>query len=193
MSLPPLILASVSPRRSELLATLGLPFTVVASQAEELAAEYLTARELAMVNAHRKARVVAKRHPDALVLGADTVVVLGDRFFGKPADMAEARGMLRALSGKTHQVVTGMALIHLRGYWERLVAEMTEVRFRTLSEGEIRGYLERIQPLDKAGAYAIQDYGELIVEEVRGSFTNVIGLPMELLKEALGGREAHSA
>jgi septum formation protein len=165
---------------------LGLPFTVVASRVEELAADYLTAREMAMVNAHRKARAVAKRHPDALVLGADTVVALGDQVFGKPMDMAEARGMLRALSGRSHQVITGMALMHLRGYRERLVAEVTGVRFRALSDDEILAYLERIQPLDKAGAYAIQDHGELIVEEVKGSFTNVVGLPLELLREVLG-------
>jgi len=175
----------LSPRRCELLRPLGLPFTVVPSKALELHADHLTVRELALVNAHRKARAVAKEHADALVLGADTLVSLGTRLFGKPKDLAEAKAMLTALSGLTHQVITGVALIHLRQHHERLFAETTHVRFRSLTEAEVEAYLDRIQPLDKAGAYAIQEFGELLVEEVTGSRTNVIGLPVERLQAEL--------
>jgi len=110
---------------------------------------------------------------------------LGTRVFGKPEDLAGARAMLRALAGRTHQVVTGVALIHLRQHHERLFAETTDVRFRALSDAEILAYLGRIQPLDKAGAYAIQEYGELLVEDVTGSRANVIGLPLERLRAEL--------
>jgi septum formation protein len=182
---PPLILASLSPRRSELLRPLGLPFTVVPSNRPELHGTHLTVRELAMVNAHRKARAVAKEHPDALVLGADTLVSLGTSLFGKPKDLTEAKTMLGTLAGRTHQVVTGVALIHLRQQRERLFTETTDVRFRDLTGSEIDAYLEQIQPLDKAGAYAIQEYGELLVESISGSRTNVIGLPMERLQAEL--------
>lgn len=185
MNLPSLILASASPRRSELLRPLGVPFTVVPSEVPELQTEHLTARELGLINAHRKARTVAKEHPDNLVLGADTLVCLDNRVFGKPRDRVEAARMLAALAGRTHQVVTGLCLIHLRAHRERLFAEITDVRFRPLSETEIQAYLERIHPLDKAGAYAIQEFGEMIVEEVNGSYTNVIGLPIERVQAEL--------
>lgn len=180
-----LILASASPRRAELLRELGLGFTVVPSDAVELESGHLTARELAQLNAHRKARSVAKRHPDALVLGADTVVVLGTKLYGKPRDREDAARMLGELEGRTHQVVTGLSLIHLREHRERLVAERTDVRFRSLTRAEIGRYLDRIDPLDKAGAYAIQEFGELLVEEIVGSFTNVVGLPVERLQAEL--------
>jgi septum formation protein len=185
MSLPPVILASTSPRRSELLLQLGLAFTVVASDSDEVESEHLTARELALINAHRKARSVAKKHPDALVLGADTVVSLGGKLLGKPKNADEAKSMLASLQGQTHQVVTGVSLARLRDHRERLVSDLTDVRFRELTEAEIIRYLDQINPLDKAGAYAIQEHGELIVEEITGSFSNVMGLPMERLKAEL--------
>jgi septum formation protein len=182
MKLSRLILASASPRRSELLRGLGLRFAVVASDAGELESEHLTARELSLVNAHRKARAVAKRYPDATVLGADTVVSTESRIYGKPRDREEAFGMLTALQGRTHQVITGVCLVHLREHRERLFAEITEVRFRGLDDAAIRRYLEQVNPLDKAGGYAIQEHGDWIIEEISGSFTNVIGLPIERLR-----------
>jgi septum formation protein len=185
MKWPVLILASTSPRRAELLRERGIRFTVVPSDAVELDSEHLTARELAQLNAHRKARSVAKRHPDALVLGADTVVVLGTVLYGKPRDRQDAARMLGELEGRTHQVVTGICLIHLREHHERLLAERTDVRFRPLSQTDIGRYLDRIDPLDKAGAYAIQEFGELLVEEISGSYTNVVGLPVERLEAEL--------
>lgn len=185
MRLPPVILASASPRRSELLRQIGLSFQVVVSQMPEAHHEFLTTRELCQVNAHRKTRAVAKRHPDALVLGADTLVCLGMRLFGKPADRSEAAAMLRALQGQTHQVVTGVCMIHLRDHREQLFAETTDVRFRTLDETAIDRYLALVDPLDKAGAYAIQEHGELIIEEIAGSFSNVVGLPLERVQAEL--------
>lgn len=185
MQWPELILASVSPRRAELLRELGVSFTVAPSNVPEADSDFLTPWELAQLNAHRKARAVAKQNPDALVLGADTVVVLGSVVYGKPVDRDDARRMLTELAGRTHQVVTGISLIHLRRHRERLVAETTDVRFRSLHPTDIGRYLERIDPLDKAGAYAIQESGELVVEEIFGSFTNVVGLPVEKLESEL--------
>lgn len=185
MKRPSLILASASPRRAELLRQMGLPFRVVVSHVPEVHAEEFTARELAQINAHRKARAVAKHHPDALVLGADTLVYLGTRLFGKPADRADAARMLQALAGHTHQVVTGVCLVCLRDHRERLFTEVTDVRFRPLDRAEIRRYLALVNPLDKAGAYAVQEHGELIVEELNGSLTNVVGLPVECLQAEL--------
>ncbi len=187
MNLPPLILASASPRRAELLRELGVDFHVLPSDAPEVAHDELSPQELCQLNAHRKARAVAKKHLDAVVLGADTLVFLDREILGKPADLDDARRMLERLQGCTHQVVTGVSLIHLRSHREHLFAVSTDVRFRALNDAQIRNYLAKINPLDKAGAYAIQDHGELIVEEISGSFTNIVGLPLERVEAELGG------
>jgi septum formation protein len=183
MNLPPLILASSSPRRSELLRVLGVEFKVVSSDATEVHHEHLTAKEICQLNAYRKARAVAKRFPDALVLGADTLVYLDTKLFGKPATRAEAFDMLRQLQGREHEVVTGVCLIHLRGHRQSMFAESTRVKFHTLKAKDIRSYLAHIDPLDKAGAYAIQEHGGRIVQNISGSMSNVIGLPLERLSE----------
>ena len=185
MNLPPLILASVSPRRKELLSQLGVEFSVVPCKAEELHDEQLTAWEISQLNACRKARAVAKHFPDALVLGADTLVYLGATLFGKPASRAAAVQMLEQLQGKTHQVVTGLCLLHLRGHRQKVFADVTDVTFHPLTRKQIERYLAEINPLDKAGAYAIQDNGEWIVENISGSFSNVVGLPVRRLREEL--------
>ncbi len=185
MSLPPVILASASPRRKELLEHIGIAFAVVPSHTAESETEMLTAAEIAQLNAYRKARVIAKQHPDALVIGVDTVVALGTRLFAKPVDLADAERMLAELSGKSHEVVSGVCLIHLRKHRQVLFSDHTEVTFRPLNRAQIRRYLSFIKPLDKAGAYAIQDHGELIVERVDGSLTNVVGLPLAKLEEEL--------
>lgn len=182
MALPKLILASASPRRSELVRRLNLEFQVIASNAPEVLHEQLTASELAQINAYRKARSVSKRFPDYLVIGADTVVSLAGTLFGKPANLAEAQRMLQELQGNTHQVVTGVSLIHLRRRRERLFAEITDVTFRSLTAEQIDRYLSSINPLDKAGAYAIQEGGDAFVQDVAGSYFNVVGLPLERLK-----------
>ncbi len=185
MKLPPLILASASPRRAELLRQLELEFEVVSGDAKETFDDQLSPLELCQLNAHRKARAVAKIIPDALVLGADTLVFLGREIFGKPRNFAEAKQMLMKLQGRTHQVVTGVSLIHLRAHRERIFAVSTDVTFLPLSAEQISDYLSKINPLDKAGAYAIQEHGDKIVGEISGSFSNVVGLPLERLREVL--------
>jgi len=185
VKLPPLILASASPRRAELLRQLQPQFQVVPSDATEILDDQLSPQELCQLNAHRKARAVAKKISDALVLGADTLVFLGSEILGKPANLSEAERMLASLQGKTHQVVTGVSLIHLRGHRERLFAVSTDVTFRPLDKRQISDYLSKINPLDKAGAYAIQEHGDLIVSEISGSFSNVVGLPVEQLQAEL--------
>jgi septum formation protein len=179
--LPPLILASASPRRTELLRQLNVEFKVVPGDVAEIHHEQMTARELCQVNAYRKARAVAKRFPDALVLAADTLVHLEAALFGKPATLEEAYQMLERLQGCTHHVVTGTCLLHLRRHRQAVFAESTAVTFRPLDEVNIRRYLSRVNPLDKAGAYAIQEEGDMIVEKIAGSYTNVVGLPIERL------------
>lgn len=185
MKLPHLVLASASPRRSALLKQLGVPFEVIVASADEISPKYLSPHEVCQVNAHRKARAVARQHADALVLGADTVVALGTTIFGKPRDAADARRMLRALSGQTHQVITGVALMHLAAQRERLFAVSTTVVFRKLTAAQISEYVANVHTLDKAGAYAIQEHGEMIIEQINGSFSNVVGLPLERLEKEL--------
>jgi septum formation protein len=181
-----LVLASASPRRRELLAILGLPFEVLASEVDESlpsgeAPECSVAR-LAVA----KAEAGAERRPDALVLGADTLVVLDGFVFGKPRDAAQARSMLRGLSGRTHRVWTGIAVAGAgTPTLERVVG--AEVTFRAISDQEIEAYVATGEPLDKAGAYAIQGRASAFVTELRGELSTVVGLPMsatiELLRE----------
>ena len=185
MKRPPLILASASPRRAELLKLLRVEFRIIPSDATEVAHEHLTPLEICQLNAHRKARAVAKKIPDALVIGADTLVFLDNKILGKPRNRADARRMLARLQGRTHQVVTGVSLIQLRTHRERVFAISTDVLFHPLDAGQIRDYLSRINPLDKAGAYAIQESGEKIISEISGSYSNVVGLPVERLREEL--------
>lgn len=187
MNAPPLILASASPRRADLLRQFVADFEVVPSDAPEVHDEQLTAWEMAQINAYRKARAVAKKCPDALVLGADTLVYLDreTKLFGKPASRADAERMLSELQGRVHAVITGVCLLHLRGHWQRVFSEWTDVKFHPLTPGQIKDYLALINPLDKAGAYAIQEHGERIVAEIFGSYSNVVGLPVEKVREEL--------
>jgi septum formation protein len=185
VKLPPLILASASPRRADLLKLLKIKFRILPGEAEEVAHEHLSPLEVCQLNAHRKARVVAKKIPDALVLGADTLVFLEREIFGKPRNREEAKRMLVKLQGRTHQVVTGVCLMHLRAHHEKLFAVSTDVTFLPLTMDEINDYLARMNPLDKAGAYAIQDYGDKIIAEISGSYSNVVGLPVERLQMEL--------
>jgi septum formation protein len=185
MNLPPFILASASPRRNELLRQLGVEFKIIPSDATEIQHEQLTARESSQVNAYRKARAVAKKHPDALVLGADTLVHLGTTLLGKPSNLEEAYQMLEQLQGRTHHVVSAVCLLHLRQHRQKVFAESTAVTFFPLDAIQIRRYLNVVNPLDKAGAYAIQEKGDMIVDHIEGSYTNVVGLPVERLTEEL--------
>jgi len=187
MKLPPLILASASPRRCELLRQLGVEFRVVPSDASEVHHEQLTAREISQINAYRKARAVAKKFPDALVMGADTLVYLDTALFGKPMSLEHAYQMLEQLQGRTHQVVTAICLLNLRHHRQKIFTESTAVTFRRLDAAKIRRYLTKVNPLDKAGAYAIQEEGDLIVEKIAGSYSNVVGLPIERVTKELAG------
>jgi len=185
MKLPPVILASASPRRAELLREMIWRFEILPGHAEEFQPEHLSPVEACLLNAYRKARLIAKKFPDSLVIGADTEVCLGRRVFGKPKDLAEAARMLADLEGREHQVITGVCLIHLRHHRQRTFADTTRVIFKPLGADEITAYLDQINPLDKAGAYAIQEHGDAIVEKIDGSFSNVVGLPVERLREEL--------
>lgn len=181
----PILLASASPRRAALLEEIGVEFEVVAAVVREVAPKYLSPEEICQINAYRKARFAAKKHPDSLVIGADTVVSVGAGIFGKPRTTAEATRMLARLQGRTHLVITGVCLLELRAHRQRLFAVKTAVTFRQLHHKQIRSYLSRINPLDKAGAYAIQEDGDAIVKSIAGSYTNVVGLPIERLKREL--------
>jgi septum formation protein len=185
VNLPPLILASASPRRAELLRLLKLDFRIIPSAATEVLDEQLSPFEVCQLNARRKARAVAKKNPDSLVLGADTLVFLDGEIMGKPASRADAERMLTLLESRTHQVVTGISLIHLRAHRERIFAVSTDVMFHPLDAGQIRDYLAKVNPLDKAGAYAIQEHGDKIIAEISGSYSNVVGLSVEQLRTEL--------
>jgi len=178
-----LILASASPRRQELLGLLGLPFEVIPSEVDEAAlvrelGEQPLPAEMARRLAEVKAADVAARHPDALVLGADTIVVLGDAILGKPVSPDDARRMLALLSGRTHQVITGIAL---RGGVSVSDAVSTDVTFRELTSREIDAYVATGEPMYKAGAYALQGRAAVLIEGIHGDYTNVVGLPVPRL------------
>ena len=179
-----LVLASASPRRKHLLEVAGFDVVCVVSGVEELEDHSFTPAALALENASRKARAVAHRFPDETVIAADTVVWMDGRFFGKPSDRDEAVRMLLALSGCTHEVVTGV-VIHQPGIPRREFSECSRVSFRPLAAAALDAYLNTIDPLDKAGAYAAQDDNGRIIRSIDGSLTNVIGLPMERVLEEL--------
>lgn len=180
-----IILASASPRRQQLFRELGLPFRVVEPVGVTEQLDGLLPVSLAMENAKRKACSVAALFPDALVIGADTLVVRGAQIFGKPSSLEEADAMLRELAGKRHEVITGVCLIHRPVDLELLFHEVTVVWMRPLTDAERQRYLGLINPLDKAGAYAIQEHGDRIIERIDGSYTNVVGLPIERLRASL--------
>ena len=180
-----LILASASPRRRELLAELGVAFDVVVADVTEHEEASTDPRIMVAHNAALKADWVAARHPDALVLGADTTVFIDGQALNKPADAAEARAMLRRLSGRTHTVFTGLAVRRGRDGLAIDDRAASEVTFKLLDEATIETYLSRVNTLDKAGGYAIQEQSGLIVAGYRGSFSNIIGLPLETTKQIL--------
>lgn len=179
-----LVLASASPRRKFLLQEAGFDVVCIVSGAEEIEDPSLPPAALALENAARKARAVANRFPRETVIAADTVVWMDGRFFGKPADRDDALRMLMELAGRVHEVVTGV-VISGPGASAREFAESSLVRFHPLGAPALIEYLDSIQPLDKAGAYAAQDDRGRIIRSIEGSLTNVIGLPMERLLEAL--------
>lgn len=179
-----IVLASASPRRKYLLEEAGFAVRCEISGAEEIEDDSFEPPALALLNAMRKALAVAAKFPDEMIVAADTVVAMDGKFFGKPSDMADAFRMISALSGKTHEVVTGV-VVHFPGKPSREFAESSLVTFHPLGPDEIRAYLAAIHPLDKAGAYAAQDDNGRIIARIEGSATNVIGLPVEKLVEML--------
>ncbi len=182
---PVLILASASPRRRDLLASLGLPFEVITAEVTEHEAEDADPRQLVRHNAALKADWVSRRHPRALVLGADTTVFLDGVVLNKPVDRADAFRMLRLLAGRAHSVCTGLAFRRAdTGLAEDHGVE-SRVTFRELDDAAIARYIDATHPFDKAGAYGIQDRGEWIVARSEGSFSNIMGLPLDETREIL--------
>ncbi len=180
VTLPKILLASQSPRRKALLESLGLPFEVVSSDIEELAPQASTIEQVVLFNAQKKASAVKRVGTNDIVIAADTLVALGDEVMGKPADSNAALATLTRLSGRTHRVLTGLAL-HSTRFGQRKIAVETQVSFRSLSDTEIREYVATSEPYDKAGAYGIQGFACLFVDKIEGSYSNVMGLPLEAL------------
>ncbi len=185
-SLAPLILASASPRRAELLSELGVIFTVEATDVPELddaTGSAFTPAELVLANASRKATKAFAKRPDAKILAADTEVSLDGRIYGKPRNLQEARRMLASLSGRTHEVWTGV--VYRTSSELRADAICSWVTFRKLRADDIEKYIHLVNTLDKAGAYAVQEHAEVIIRKIEGSRSNVMGLPLELVRQWL--------
>ena len=180
----PLILASASPRRKRILAQVGIPFRAIASRFKE-GKLHGSPAYLSRGLAEKKAREVYERAGESWILGADTLVTLDARILGKPEDAGDAKAMLRLLGGKEHRVVTGFCVVDPSGNLVHSKAVSTRVRFKPLSEEEIRGYVETEEPFGKAGSYAIQGVGAFMVERISGSYTNVVGLPICAVIQAL--------
>ena len=190
------ILASVSPRREKLLREAGVDFRIVAPQIDEKEGSdmpHLTPAEMALNNAFLKARAVSARHPDEWVLGADTVVVLEGQLIGKPVNMSHAREIIDRLSGRTHQVITAVFFMRERPFHQVPFYDVSKVTFHRLTPRQRDLYLESIDPMDKAGAYAVQEKSDLLIKQIEGSRTNVMGLPLEKLMEVLDRVQRHSS
>ena len=180
LSTKKLVLASRSPRRSELLQSLGLDFEVSPSKVEETTDPKQSPEQNAVKIARDKARWVAGKNPDSYVLGADTMVVLDREIIGQPVDEEDAYRILSKLAGKQHRVITGVALITPEAE-EYETAVVSTVSIKSVPENEIRSYIATGEPLDKAGAYAIQGKGSFLVSSWEGSWSNIVGLPLEAL------------
>lgn len=184
-AVPRFVLASGSPRRRQLLEEAGYEFEVISPAVEEVSHDWLTIRELTVCNARRKASCVAQTLPSAVVLGADTLVTIDGHVLGKPADLIEARQILRRLSGRCHAVFTAVCLCHWALGKSESFCVVSRVEFRDLTDRAIKSYLAKVNPLDKAGAYAAQGHGKQIIRRIEGSYSNVVGLPMERTLPAL--------
>lgn len=178
-----LILASASPRRKELLELLRLPFDIIASEIDEVVDEKLHPADMVQSLANQKALNVAEKMQNAFVIGSDTLVVYEGKMLGKPKQKREAIEMLNMLSGKTHEVYTGVSIVH-KGKASSFY-EKTSVTFYPLSTDEIEEYVKTGEPMDKAGAYGIQGYGSLLVKEIHGDYYSVVGLPIARTKREL--------
>ena len=188
MKLPKLILASGSPRRAEILSSVGWEFEKRVADIDET--EFLNEKPADYVQrlAREKAEAVAAHYENALVLGADTIVVIDGKIIGKPKDLADARRMLKLLSGRWHEVLTGVAILEIQSPKSKVQSlktvvgiQRTRVKFAELSDAEIEFLVEKGEPLDKAGAYAVQAQAALFIEEIEGDYWNVVGLPINLV------------
>ncbi len=180
-----LILASASPRRRRLMEQLGLDFSIISNTVEETLAGKLSAAEVVQENAYQKASRVAGRLEAGIVIGADTLVALKDKLFGKAHSAAEAITTLQALSGKTHQVYTGLSIVDAACNQSKTDYMATQVTMKPLTHEQIQSYVATGEPLGKAGAYAIQCRGEILIEKIEGCYSNIVGLPLPLLADML--------
>lgn len=180
-----IILASASPRRKEILGNTNVKFDIIKSEIDETIIDNETPKQAVMRLAFEKCIDIASKHQDDLVIGADTVVALDDIILGKPKDEEEAYKMLKLLSNKTHQVTTGISLINLDANKKVVDYVVSNVKFKNLSDQDIKDYIQTNESLDKAGAYGIQGYGALLVEEIQGDYFNIVGLPISRLSDLL--------
>lgn len=180
-----IVLASNSPRRKELLNNLNIDFKIIPSNVEEVVIENEKPEVLAMRLAFSKAYDVASKNKNSIVIGADTIVVLNDNVLGKPKDENDAFNMLKNLSNTYHQVITGISVVRLKDEKKIVDYVVSDVKFKKLDDEKIKRYIDTKEPLDKAGAYGIQGYGSLLVEEIKGDYFNIVGLPTSKLDEIL--------
>lgn len=180
-----IILASASPRRKEILENTNLKFHIIKSDIEERILKEESPEQVAMRLSFEKCMNIASNHESSLVIGADTIVVLDDMILGKPKDKDEAYFMLKKLSNRVHQVITGISLINLEGNKKIIDYVVSNVKFKDLSEEDIKDYIQTNESLDKAGAYGIQGYGALLVEEIKGDYFNIVGLPISKISDLL--------
>ncbi|HVZ12044.1 MAG TPA: nucleoside triphosphate pyrophosphatase [Patescibacteria group bacterium] len=179
------ILASTSPRRIEIMKMLGIEFEVIGSGFDERTVDLKNPKRLVEALAYEKARLVSEKNPAAIVIGADTIVVLNKRILGKPKDVAEVRRTLRELSGTRHKIITGLAVIDSAGKREFVGSIVSSVKLKNILDKEIESYIATTEPLDRAGSYAVQGVGSMFVEEIKGDFFSIVGLPINILREKL--------
>ncbi len=179
-----IILASASPRRKELLETAGAEFEILVADVDETVPEGTLPEDAAVMTAEKKALAVAEKNADSIVIGADTIVVAGDKILGKPKDKADACEMLRMLSGVEHKVITGVCIAC--GSQKTTFAQTSKVKFYDLTDAEIEAYVATNEPMDKAGAYGIQGKGCVLVEKIEGDYFNIVGLPVARVMREIG-------
>lgn len=178
-----IILASASPRRKEILENINVKFDIVKSDIDEVILEDELPPQVVMRLAFEKSMDIAKSNQESLVIGADTIVVFNNTILGKPKDKEDARNTIKLLSGNTHEVITGISLINLSENKKIIDYVVSKVKFKDLSEDDINDYINTGESLDKAGAYGIQGYGSLLIEEIQGDYFNIVGLPISKLRD----------
>lgn len=186
IKLPKIILASGSPRRSEILTSVGWEFTKDVADIDETERENESPEDYVQRLAREKAETVAKRYENEIVLGADTTVVINDQIIGKPTDLDDARRMIKMLSGNWHEVLTGIAVVRSQNLESIVGIQSTRVKFAEMNDAEIEFLVKYGEPLDKAGAYAVQAQAALFIEKIEGDYWNVVGLPINLVYEIVG-------